>query len=394
MRAANWMRWLTPRRVRATVRAFAATGSSLVRRSVAAALLALTVLPVAHAHLMVAQSGTLNLVGNGGFVVMSVPVQALQGVDDAGDGRMSLAEMRAHAAGIEVQVRRGLQLIGDAGPLPLEGLMLNFSPDDSASTAPAAHLVVMGRFAIADASPQAVARLQLRFTLFGNTAESRQQTITVSRGSEAQKMVLSPGHEAGILFPSPWTVLRDNAALGAGHVLSGLDHMLFLLVVLATGWGWRRAALALTVFTAGHAITLAAVAIGGFSAPARIVDPAIAATIVGMALFDRWSNARSQPLASAWRLVLVFGCAMIHGLGLAGALTGLGLDSTNRLLSLAGFNAGIEAAQLGAALIAGALFVGIRRLRGSAGLAVAARMASTLAIVAGSVWLVQRAIWA
>jgi hypothetical protein len=197
-----------------------------------------------------------------------------------------------------------------------------------------------------------------------------------------------------VLFPSPWTVLRDNAVLGAGHVLGGLDHMLFLLVVLATGWGWRHTALALTVFTAGHAISLAAVAIGGFSAPARLVEPAIAATIVGMVLFDRLSDARRQPLAPAWRLALVFGCALIHGLGLAGALTSLGLDPTNRLLSLVGFNTGIEAAQLGAALVAGLFIFGVRRLPGPAGLALAARLASTAAIVTGSVWLAQRAMWA
>ena len=72
--------------------------------------------------------------------------------------------MRAHAGDIEAQVRRGLQLVGDQGPLPLEGLMLNLSPDDSASTAPAAHLVVMGRFAIADGSTQALSRLKLHFS--------------------------------------------------------------------------------------------------------------------------------------------------------------------------------------------------------------------------------------
>ena len=145
--------------------------------------------------------------------------------------------------------------------------------------------------------------------------------------------------------------------------------MLFLLVVLATGWGWRATAQVLTVFTAGHAISLAAVALGGFGAPARIVEPAIiAATIVGMAL--------------------VFGCALIHGLGLAGALSGLGLDSSNRLLSLLGFNAGIEAAQVGVALVAGLLIGGVRRLQGPAWLAPATRMASR----AGSMWLLQRAI--
>ena len=352
------------------------------------------VLPAAHAHLMVAQRGTLNLVGSGGFVVMSVPVEALQGIDDDGDGRLSIAEMRAHASAIEAQVHSGLQLVGDAGPLPLEGLMLNLSPDDSASNAPAAHLVVMGRFAILDGSPPAVSRLKLRFALFGKTAETQQQTITVTRGSEAQKMVLSPRHESDVLFPSSWAVLRDNAALGAEHVLGGLDHLLFLLVVLATGWGWRRTALALTVFTVGHAISLAAVVFGGFSAPERIVEPAIAATIVGVAVFDRWSAARSRPLAPAWRLALIFCCALIHGLGLAGALTSLGLDSTNRLLSLVGFNAGIEAAQLGVALLAGLFISGIRRLPALDWLAVSTRMASTAAILVGSVWLAQRAIWA
>lgn len=364
-----------------------------LRRCCTAVALTLLALSTAQAHLMVAQRGTLNLVDAGGFVVMSVPVQGLQGVDDDGDGRMSIAEMRAHASSIEAQVQRGLQLIGDAGPLPLEGVMLSLSPDDSASTAPAAHLVALGRFAIADGSPQALARLKLRFTLYGHTTESQQQTVTISRGNEAQKMVLSPHHDTAVLFPSAWSVVRDNAALGAEHVLSGLDHMLFLLVVLATGWGWRRTALTLTVFTAGHAISLAAVAIGGLSAPANIVEPAIAATIVGLALFDRWSDARSQPLAPAWRLALVFGCALIHGLGLAGVLTSLGLDSTNRLLSLVGFNAGIEAAQLGVALLAGILVLGIRRLPSPNWLAFSTRMASTAAILVGSVWLAQRAIW-
>jgi HupE / UreJ protein len=355
-------------------------------------LLGLLALQPVQAHLMVAQRGTLNFVGSGGFVVMALPVDAFTGVDDDGDGRMSAAEMRAHSSAIEAQVQRGLQLIGDAGPRPLEGLMLNLSPDDSTPTAPAQHIVVLGRFALAEAGTDAASNLRLRFTLFGKTTEAQQQNITVSRGAQKQKMVLAPGREERALFPSAWTVLLDNAVLGAEHVVSGLDHLLFLLVVLATGWGWRRTALALTCFTIGHAISLAAVALGGLSLPASIVEPAIAATIVGMALFDRWSNARPQPLARGWRMALVFGCALIHGLGLAEALTSLGLDSTNRLLSLLGFNLGIEAAQLGIALLAGALMLAVRRLRGPAGLALATRLASFSAIAAGSVWFAQRVI--
>jgi hypothetical protein len=136
----------------------------------------------------VAQRGTLNFVGSGGFVVMALPVDALEGVDDDGDGRMSAAEMRVHASAIEAQVLSGVQLIGAAGPRPLEGLMLNLSPDDSTPTAPARHLVVLGRFALDDSAGQgasdAASRLRLRFTLFGKTADAQQQSITVSRGSQ------------------------------------------------------------------------------------------------------------------------------------------------------------------------------------------------------------------
>lgn len=359
------------------------------------ALLAMAVALVtapAHAHMMSAQQGTLNLVGTGGFMVMSVPVAALQGVDDDGDSRLSLTELRAHASAVKDQVSDGIQLLGESGPLALEALMLNLVPDERAPTAPAPLLVVMGRFAITDPSREAVSQLKLRFTLFGDTPELQQQTITVHRGNEAQKIVLSPSRSTAALLPSPWSVLKDNATLGADHVLGGLDHMLFLLVVLASGWGWRRTALALTVFTMGHAISLGAVVIGGFSAPASIVEPAIAATIIGMAVFDRWSQSRHQPFADGWRLALVFSCALIHGLGLAGVLDNLGLDSTNRLLSLVGFNAGIELAQLGVALLVGLVLVGIRQIRGAALPAFASRVATYSIIGTGAVWLAQRSL--
>ncbi len=321
----------------------------------------------AQAHLMVAQRGTLNFVGTGGFVVMALPVDAFTGVDDDGDGLMSMTEMRDHARAIEAQVQRGLRLSDDAGPRALEAVMLNLSPDDNTPAAPAAHLVVLGRFSLAGADGQAVpsAGLKLHLSLFGKNTATQQQSITVTRGSETQKLVLAPGREERVVFPSSRALLWDNATLGAEHVLSGWDHMLFLLVVLATGFSWRGTALALTAFTAGHAITLAATVLGGLSVPSSIVEPTIATTIVGMALFDRWSSARPQPLAPAWRLLLVFGCALVHGLGLAGALKLEGLDPSSRLLTLAGFNLGIEAAQLGVAMGVGALMVGMRQFRGA-----------------------------
>jgi hypothetical protein len=92
------------------------------------------------------------------------------------------------------------------------------------------------------------------------------------------------------------------------------------------------------------------------------------------------------------RLALVFACALVHGLGLAGALTGQGLDREHLLLSLAGFNAGVESGQLAVALLVAGFMAAVGRSRGAPGLAWATRLASLGAIAAGSVWLVQRVV--
>jgi hypothetical protein len=344
------------------------------------------------AHLMVAQHGTLNLVGSGGFVVMALPVDAFSGVDDDGDGLLSMVEMQAHSSDIQTQVQLGLQLRDDSGPRPLQALMIYLSPDDRAPTAPAAQLVALGRFALADSVGSAVptAGLLLRFSLFGKTAATQQQNIVVTQGALKQQLVLTPASPERALFPPAGVVLWENAVRGAQHVLGGMDHLLFLLVVLATGWRWRQIVLALTCFTAGHAITLAASALGGWTAPSAVVEPAIAATIIGLVLFDRWSRQRTVPWPHAVRLGLVFAAALIHGLGLATALTDLGLDSQHRLLSLAGFNMGIEAGQVVVAMLAMALLTGIRFFKGGAALTLTTQLASYAAMAAGTVWLAQR----
>lgn len=340
----------------------------------------------AQAHLMVAQHGTLNIVGDGAYMVMSLPVSAFSGIDDDGDGRLSLAEGNAHLREVEDQVRSGVQLIGAAGPLPLQGLMVNLSPADNAPGAPVSQIVVVGRFPLGGDR----GTLVMKQTLFGKGATEQSQEVTVTRGQQRQLMVLAPGREQRDVLPSSWSVFVDHALQGAEHVLGGIDHLLFLLVVLATGWSLRQTLLALTCFTIGHAMSLSICLWGGWVASSNWVEPAIAATIVGMVLFDQGSKRRARPWPEWVRLGLVFGCSLIHGLGLAEALTSLGLDRENLLLSLAGFNLGIEAAQVAVAIAAAGLLLGLQSIWGPRGSAMAARLASLSAFAAGSAWLVQR----
>jgi HupE / UreJ protein len=360
----------------------------MMRQLIAIALLWLTGLSGAHAHPMVAQLGTLNLVDNGAFMVLSVPVSALTGTDDDSDGKLSMAELLAHRDKVIASVKSQIQLVDEHGPRPLEGLMLTLSPSDDAPAAPASQLIVMGRFALADKSKS----LRLHLGLFGKDAAEQNFQVTVTRSTEKQLLVLNPDRAVRALFPSSWAVLADYVALGAEHIVTGLDHLLFLLVVLSAGWGWRHVWMALTAFTAGHAITLMASVWGGITVPAMVVEPTIAATVVGIAAFDLYARRRDR-LPSPWvRLALVFGCALVHGLGLASSLTELGLDRQHQLQSLVGFNVGIELGQLAVALVAAVITGCIQRFQGARGVAFATRLASLTAMSAGSVWFVQRVV--
>ena len=354
----------------------------------------------AHAHLMAAQKGTLNIVGNAAFLVVSVPVSAMSGVDDDGDGALSKAELAAHAVLIREQVTAGVQVLGANGPLPLELMMLDTAPAENTPTAAASHLVVLGRFQLgaptdrfAVPNTDVSEHLTLRFSLFGTQAGERQQDFTITRQNESQWLRLTPEHGTKALLPGAAAVFWEYAGTGATHVLSGADHMLFLLVVLSAGWHWRGLLGALTCFTAGHALTLVACIWGGWSVSDRIVEPAIAATIVGMAALDGWSRWRARPIRPGVRLALVFGCALIHGLGLAGALSDLtqwAPGSAQLAFALAGFNVGIEAAQIGVAALAGLAVLALNRLTGAMAQQRVVQFGSLVGMVAGAFWFIER----
>ena len=175
----------------------------------------------AHAHLMVAQRGTLNIVvapvsaapSAGAYLVLSIPVSALQGADDDHDGLLSASELQRHAASIEDQLRAQVQLVGKAGALPLQGLMLQLSPPDETPGAPAKQLVVMGRFALGTLGAPGDA-LNLKIGLQGQHAGEQRFDVFVTRqdrgaapapqATPAQHVVIEPGRPTQAVLPSAW----------------------------------------------------------------------------------------------------------------------------------------------------------------------------------------------
>ncbi|MBI1338793.1 HupE/UreJ family protein [bacterium] len=168
---------------------------------------------------------------------------------------------------------------------------------------------------------------------------------SLSSGQRSHPFVL--GREAGrgevlVAVPAWAAAAAQFGWLGFVHILPrGLDHILFVLALFLLAPSWRPLAFQVTAFTLAHSVTLALGVLGIVEAPALIVEPLIALSIVAMAL-DNVRGGRLQP----WRPAVVFGFGLLHGLGFANVLKGLGLPRGEEAAALVSFNVGVELGQL------------------------------------------------
>src|SRR5581483_1165372 len=178
------------------------------------------------------------------------------------------------------------------------------------------------------------------------------------------------------------TVARPLFRLGVEHILTGYDHLLFLLALVLVGGPLQSLLGVVTAFTVAHSITLAIAALGLWTPPAAIVEPAIAGSIVYVGL----ENFVVRDIGRRWRLTFLFG--LLHGFGFAGALREIELPARQLPLALASFNVGVETGQL--AVLAVVLPV-VTWLGGRAWFARRGVHAANAAIsAAGLWWLVTR----
>jgi hypothetical protein len=134
--------------------------------------------------------------------------------------------------------------------------------------------------------------------------------------------------------------------LGVEHILTGFDHLLFVLsLLLITGAGWRLVA-TVSAFTVSHGITLTAATLGFVRVPQRPVEAVIALSIVFVAAeIVRRDRGRDGVAARApWVVAFTFG--LLHGLGFAGGLSEAGLPAGHIPTALLFFSAGVETGHL------------------------------------------------
>ncbi len=138
-------------------------------------------------------------------------------------------------------------------------------------------------------------------------------------------------------------VVAQYTALGIEHILSGVDHLLFVLGLLLLVGFRRRLVVTITAFTLAHSVTLAAAVLGLARVPQAPVEAVIALSILLLAV-ECSKKADSLARRAPWAVAFSFG--LLHGFGFAGALSNVGLPRDHVAVALLCFNVGVELGQL------------------------------------------------
>lgn len=273
------------------------------------------------------------------------------GLDSNNDGNITWGELQQHQTAINAYVlpRLGINSAQHHCPLQATGLLVDEHTDG--------HYVVLQFSALCPTAPDI---LSVTYQLFFDMDTQHRGLLTLARGARSDSAIFSPTQQT-IVFSqakSRSTLAEGyNFALeGIRHIWSGYDHLLFLLSLLLpaamirVGKKWQfclnfsaafwEVFTVVGAFTLAHSITLSLAVLGYVSIPSRWVEAAIATSVAIAALNNIY------PVFSKRRNVLAFGFGLIHGLGIASVLLDMNLPASQRLLSLLGFNVGVEIGQL------------------------------------------------
>jgi hypothetical protein len=195
----------------------------------------------AHAHLIPARQGTVNVVGAAVYTVLSVPVSALPNVDDNHDGVVDPAELERHEAELRAEIDKRLTILDGAVPARTVRVDLLLSPDHDARGERSDQIVALKHVELG-APPT---DLRVRSDLFGARESERELTITATRhplsGTETQVGVLRPGATELALFPAAAPAPAPVATGDTSHAPRGLVALTTLCAAALALLGWSRA---------------------------------------------------------------------------------------------------------------------------------------------------------
>ena len=146
--------------------------------------------------------------------------------------------------------------------------------------------------------------------------------------------------------PGAFGVFVSYFSLGVDHILKGIDHLLFVLMLLFLIRDWRTLLGAVTAFTVAHSLSLGAASLGWIVVPAPPVEAIVALSIAFLAAELLRPPGAQKRLTERYPWAVAFAFGLLHGLGFARALLEVGLPQGDVPLALLAFNLGVEAGQI------------------------------------------------
>jgi hydrogenase/urease accessory protein HupE len=317
-------------------------------------------------------------------ITLTYPTGLTAFADTDRNGSLSNAEITRHETRLEAAL--GSKIVvssGEArGRLEVMPAMADAKLPDGVSSQSHTTLTLVYRFA---------AKLEtyaIRYDLFVPGVSTASCVATIRDGETIRNVVFTPQNlEVSVGGEIAPVDFRGFVLLGVEHILTGYDHLLFLLALLALGGGLRYVLKVVTAFTVAHSITLALTTLHVIRLPAQIVESGIALSIAFVALENLLRRGQASKLERGrWLVTFAFG--LLHGMGFAGILEELSIPASNLPMALVGFNLGVELGQLAVVFPVFGVLKLLERVRFSVPVQYAA---SVFAVAAGVYWFVERA---
>ena len=346
------------------------------------ALLFSTTLAFAHSQ----SYGYLSLIDQSGKLELAIrDLGQLIALDSNADGKITWGEIRRNEPAITAKALEGVTFTRANETCPVTGTETLIDTHGGET-----YLVIP--FTMQCANNGGVLTIAYH-QLFAIDAQHR-GLVTVAADGSSQTFVMSPESQSvTVSSAGAFANFVSFVKHGVDHLLTGYDHMLFLLtLLLATAMRHRNttlrpavieAAKVVTAFTLSHSLTLGLAATGLVTIPVPLTESLIALTIALAALNNLWPVVRER----IWLLALGFG--LIHGLGFANVLSDLGLPTGGLLQALLAFNLGVELGQLAVVLVVLPLLHLLTRSQLSAR---AVPLANIVIVIFGAAWFTDRAL--
>ena len=315
------------------------------------------------------------------------------GLDRDGNAEITWGELRARQSDLSAWALSRLEL-NRSGSCPLQVTSLQVDEHTDGGYAV---------LRLAGVCPGASGPLGLQYRLLFDLDSLHRGLLRLTLDGATHTTVVSPTSgvlQFGAMQTSRWAQFKQYLVEGVWHIWIGFDHILFLLSLLLPavlvlqmrrwqgvvnfGAALREVLWVVTSFTAAHSITLSLAALGLVSLPSRLVESAIALSVVLAAANNLW------PVVEHRRWLVAFGFGLIHGFGFASVLAELGLPTDALALSLLGFNAGVEVGQM--AIVAGFLPVAFLLRNTRLYLRGVFVLGSWLTMLVALIWLLERAL--